>query len=123
MHPTPSPRPPLPFEQREKELEPLVRRAVDEVRSAIAHRAPALSGAFFYGAVGVDPRHLVVWYLFATDRQKEAAAANGLRLELDRCTRAALRDAGYPAAALTLIHVSFASDEEINRAGGWAFFR
>ena len=108
---------------RQQQLEPLVQRAVARARAGAAGRAPKITDAFFYGAVGIDPKHLVIWYIFASNAHKKEAQANGLQVALDRESRAALREASYPAAVIDSIHVSFASDEEIRAAGGWrAFF-
>jgi hypothetical protein len=111
------------FDAKQKQLEPLVQRAVDRVRAALAARDPKISSSFFYGAIGIDPKHLVIWFIFATDVQKEEAEKNGLLGELDRKSRDALREEGYPPLVLGSIFVSFASDEEIKRGGGYAFFK
>lgn len=107
---------------REKELEPLIQRAMGRVRGA-APSAPKIVDAMFYGAIGIDPKHLVVWYIFARDRDKQRAESDGLTVALERNTRAALRDEGYPDAGVDQMQVAFASNEEIARGGGWDFFR
>jgi len=111
------------FDAKQKQLEPLVHRAVDRVRAAVAGREPKISSSFFYGSIGIDPKHLVIWFIFATDIQKEEAEKNGLMGELDRETRDALREEGYPPLVLETIFVSFASEEEIKQGGGYAFFK
>lgn len=111
------------FDAKQKLLEPLVQRAVDRVRAAVAAREPKIISSLFYGAIGIDPKHLVIWFIFATDAQKDEAKQNGLLDELDRQSREALREEGYPTVVLGRIYVSFASDEEIKREGGWAFFK
>jgi hypothetical protein len=108
---------------RQKQLEPLVQRAVDRVRAAVAAREPKISNSFFYGSMGIDPKHLVIWYIFDTDIQKGEAEKNGLLSELDRKSRETLRAEGYPPHVLDSIYVSFASDEEVVRGGGYAFFK
>lgn len=111
------------FDAKEQQLKPLVQRAIDRVQVVVATRCPKLSSSFFYGAIGIDPKHLVIWFIFATDIQKEEAEKNGLLGELDRRSRNALREEGYPLSVIEHIYVSFASDEEIKRGGGHAFFK
>ena len=111
------------FDAKQEQLEPLVQRAIDRVRAAVASRDPEISSSFFYGAIGIDPKHLVIWFVFATDLQKEEAAKNGLLVDLDRKSRDALGEEGYPPFVLETIHVSFASDEEIRQGGGYMFFK
>src|SRR4051794_18657924 len=109
-------------EAQQKQLETLAQRAVDRVRAAVASRTPGITSSFFYGAIGIDPKHLTVWYVFGKDAQKKEATRNGLSEELDARTREALREEGYPPLVLAIIHIGFASDQEINRAGGWRQF-
>lgn len=108
---------------RQKLLEPLIQRAIDRTRDAVVARTPKITSSFFYGATGIHPKHLAIWYVFATETQKNEARLNGLLEILDRKSRDALREEGYEPSVVEGIGVSFASDEEINRAGGWrAFF-
>ncbi len=110
-------------EARQKLIEPFVQRAIDRVCAAMGARRPKITGSFFYGAIGVHPKHLAVWFVFATDAAKNEAEANGLLYALDRMSRQTLREEGYDPAVLNIVGVSFASDEEIHCAGGWrAFF-
>ena len=109
-------------EARQRVLEPVVQRAIDRVRASVVSCSPAITDALFYGAIGIDPKHLAIWYIFATDTQKKSAKASGVLEELDRGTRDALREEGYSSAVLAQIGVSFASDEEIHRAGGFRSF-
>lgn len=111
------------IEVRQAALEPVVNRALAAVRAAVVERRPALREAFFYGAIGIDPKHLAVWYILATDSDIAAATRTGLAKELERRTREALRTEGYPDLAIDQLHVGLASDEAIHRAGGFrAFF-
>ncbi len=108
---------------RQAALEPMVNRALAAVRQAVAGRAPAVREAFFYGAIGIDPKHLALWFIFARDSDVATATRSGLVQEIGNKMRAALRSEGYPEAAIDQVHVSVASDEAIHRAGGFrAFF-
>jgi hypothetical protein len=73
--------------------------------------------------VGINPKHLAIWFIFRTTAERSEAQAIGLAQELDALTREALRIEKYPEGAIDLIHASVASSEEITKAGGWDFFR
>ena len=111
------------FERKQKLLEPLVQRAMERVRAAVRARQPKIVDALFYGAIGINPKHLAVWYIFKTTVEKREAEASGLVKELDQMTRDALRAGAYAEEAISLIGVAVASSEEINQGGGWDFFR
>jgi hypothetical protein len=80
----------------------------------------------FYGASAINSRHLVTWYIFQTDRELEPAQQNGLTLDLETLTRSELVKRGYPEKGAELMHVSFASEEDVlNQTGGctpWDYF-
>jgi hypothetical protein len=108
---------------RQAALEPVVNRALAAVRQAVAGRAPAVREAFFYGAIGIDPKHLALWFIFARETDVATATRNGLVQEIGTTMRQSLRTEGYPEPAIDQVHVSVASDEAIHRAGGFrAFF-
>lgn len=69
----------------------------------------------FFGATGIDPQHLSIWYIFATDAQLKESEINGLADELRGQTKAELQAGGYPLSALSEICISFASQEDIER--------
>jgi hypothetical protein len=91
--------------ERQAQLDAIVKAATDVVASTIADREPNILTYFFYGASGINPRNLVTWYLLAND--------------IVFLTRSQLTFCGYPQEAIPLIHVAFASDEDIQiKAGG-----
>jgi hypothetical protein len=113
-------------EARQRHLDAIVKAATDAVVAAVADTVPRLRSNFFYGATGFHPSHLVTWYLFATDADLAAANGTGLTERIDRLTREALGQGGYPAESLRDIFVSFTTDEDIQRATGgdyWAYFK
>ncbi|MFO1452575.1 MAG: hypothetical protein U1F61_30695 [Opitutaceae bacterium] len=111
------------FEAKERVLKPIVELAMATVRQEVSSRQPIIRESFFYGAMGVDPKHLVIWYIFNSEGEIAIARRTGLLGDLDAQSRLALRTEGYPEQAIGLIQVSFASDEAIRRAGGFrAFF-
>ena len=111
---------------RQRHLDAIVKAATDAVIAATANTAPRLHSNFFYGATGIHPRHLVTWYLFATDADFAEAKRTGLTERIERLTRENLGRGGYPAESLTEILVSFTTDEDIQRKTGgdyWAYFK
>jgi hypothetical protein len=111
---------------RQKRFDAVVVAATDAVASAIVGSKPALHSRFFYGATGIHPRHLVTWYLFATDVELEEAKRVGLTGRIDALTREHLARQGYPAEAIPEVMVSFTTDEDIqHQTGGdyWAYFK
>ena len=104
--------------KREAKLNAIVERAVEAVVDSIAGTVPTVSEHFFYGAVGIDPRYLVTWYLFNTDTELNQAAASGLTERITAETRSQLLDKGYPPQSVPLMRIAFTTDEDIRRKTG-----
>lgn len=98
---------------------------------------PALvNGLFWYGAVDLDPAHLVVWvmlngpqedlpcWFFPSGRRDiDEASACGLlddMYDLDSLVRRTFAEAGWP---LSDVRVGFESDERARSHGGWHYFK
>lgn len=111
---------------RQKRLAAIVEDALLRVRSQIASRLPPVHSHLFFGAMGIHPKHLVTWYLFRTNSDREAAKQSGLTSEIESATRKELAAGGYSQDGLDLMKVAFTSDEDIqNKAGGnlWLYFK
>ncbi|HEX2092887.1 MAG TPA: hypothetical protein VHG28_10815 [Longimicrobiaceae bacterium] len=104
--------------RRQERLSGIVRQATDSVVAAVAGRTPRLRMHHFYGAVGVDPKHLTAWYVFDTDADHREARRNGLVEQIDTLTRAELARLGYPPEAIPKVFVSFTTDETVQREAG-----
>ncbi len=84
-----------------------------------ADRTPKIYQHFFYGAFDIAPQYLVVWYLFESDMELEAAKASGYCDDLEKETIRNLIDLGYPKEAFGRAGVSFTTKEDIdNKANG-----
>lgn len=96
-----------------------VHDALDRVMAAIGDRHPPVVEKVTFGAVDIDPKHLAIHFLFATDQEREFAQETGLSAEIAHLTREELKQAGYPPESLQEIHIGFTSQEEIQtQAGG-----
>jgi hypothetical protein len=113
-------------------------RAVGRAKRQLKETAPDLvQDVFFYGAVDIDPKHLVVWvilkgdpdslpeWFFLSDSEPDdEAAAKGLLPDMRHATsvvRDQLARVRWPDA--NLVRVGFDSDERVGRAGGWQYFK
>jgi hypothetical protein len=111
---------------RQEELTAVVHRATDTVTAALQGFQPAILWSLSYGAIGLHPRHLVVWYGFDSDADQVQAGESGLTARIDELTRAELGRGGYPASAIPWVLVSFVSDETVQRETGgnyWDYFK
>ena len=77
----------------------IIKKAVAKTIAAFANRTPKIYQHFFYGAFDIAPQNLVVWYLFETDAELEAAKSSGYCNELENATIRNLIDLGYPREA------------------------
>ena len=104
----------------------IVDAATDAVVRSSKDRGPAIESHLHYGAMGIDPKHLAIWYIYRTDEDLAAARSGGDEASLIALTRAELARLGFPQAALQEIHVGCESRETIEReAGGnpYQFFK
>lgn len=93
----------------------IIKKAVKLTAAAIKDKAPQVYMHFFYGAFDIDPKNLVVWFLFKTDNELTKAKQSGLCDEIKSLTVRNLISAGYPSDALTKNCVSFTSQEDIDK--------
>ena len=112
-------------------------RAARAASRDLHERFPDLiSRVFWYGAVGIHPRHLVVWVLlkgppatlpawfFPDDAAPGAAIDEDLRDRLRNAAdivRSAFADRRWPDAGN--VRVGFDSDERVAASGGWTYFK
>ena len=83
----------------------IIRNAVLKTVKAFDGSKPRIAEHLFYGAVDLDPRNLVIWYLFQTDADLESARVCGLCEDITKATVRNLLSFGYPAEAFELGHL------------------
>ena len=83
----------------------IIRKAVLKTVKAFDGSKPRIAEHLFYGAVDLDPRNLVVWYLFETDADLENARACGLCEDITKATVRNLLSLGYPAEGFEFGHL------------------
>ncbi|MCH5315805.1 MAG: hypothetical protein J1E81_07815 [Eubacterium sp.] len=84
-----------------KKLNKIIKKALKQTIEEFEDSSPVIYQHFFYGAVDLAPQNLVVWYLFAKDKELQAANENGLCNKLNETTIRNLIAAGYPAEAFS----------------------
>ena len=83
----------------------IIKKAVKKTVSEFADRTPKIYEHFFYGAFDIAPQNLVVWYLFRTDAELEAAISSGYCDALEKATIRNLIDLGYPQEAFSITNM------------------
>jgi hypothetical protein len=92
----------------------------------VKDRKLMIFGNFHYGSIGINPKYLVIWYLFEKDSDLKEAEASGLVDELKKLTLMELKNNSYPESALSEIQIAFTSDEDIQKETGgnyWYYFK
>lgn len=92
----------------------------------VKDKKPMIFSNFHYGSIGINPKYLVIWYLFEKDSDLKEAKANGLVDKLKKLTLMELKSNSYPESALDEIQIAFTSDEDIQKETGgnyWYYFK
>jgi hypothetical protein len=100
---------------RQKRWEAVVSSAVAEVEASVLKGYSGFHHVTFFGAMGIDPKHLAVWCFFATDDDLKRAEDERFTGVIQRAMRDTLAKHGYPTSLLPSVFVSFATDEDVQR--------
>jgi hypothetical protein len=105
------------------ELDKTVTTALKCVREINKRIAPPLVNDLYFGDIHIDPRSLIVCYLFADQQARNEADAAGHCTRIHGQTIDALREAGYPVDVLDTIRIKFEGEKEVIEHGGYyAYF-
>jgi len=100
---------------RQRHWEQIVAEALRRVEDSLLAGRPGFHHLDFFGALGIHPQHLAIWCFFKSEADLHHARESGLTDEIQKGTRTALADQGYPAALAAQQKVSFASDEQVQK--------
>lgn len=84
---------------------------------------PEIVGNLHYGSNFIGPEHLAIWYFVRTNVDLEEAKTSGLVERVEKTTRDLLSRYLYPKTALPKINISIESNENVDKGGGWEYFR
>jgi hypothetical protein len=101
----------------------VVRRSIRQVRKGLKGTSPPVVDTLYYGATYIDPKHLAVWFFVDTNADLALTKDSGLEDRLRAETKAALTRNGYPAASVSEVYVKLDSSENVEKGGGWQYFR
>lgn len=104
----------------------IINTSINRVREQIKNKNPPIFSNFHYGSIGLNPKYLVIWYLFEKDIELKEAEDNGLLDELKILTLWELKENGYPEEVLGEIQIAFTSDEDIQKetdGNYWYYFK
>lgn len=83
---------------RRKQWNALVSAAVAEVEDAYLKRHPGFHHTTFFGAMGIDPKHLAIWCFFTKDEDLKRAEKEHFTGAIQNAMREALKKHGYPSS-------------------------
>jgi hypothetical protein len=97
-----------------------VDRILDAMRAEMSSRTRERVFVTHYGAIDIHPKHLVIWIVVDSDREKSRLANDS---DLMQRLRGFLTDFHYPLQGRDQAHVGFESVETVNRESGGDFWR
>ena len=109
-------------EIRQRRWDTVVGKAISKVAADARKAGVKLHTQLHYGAMGIDPKHLAIWFIAPSDADLQAFNTAGICRDLEAATQKELRSAGYPEEALVLIYIGCESHESIMRETGGDYF-
>lgn len=111
--PPPNPSPASALEQK-------IPRFEDAIRDEMSRRTCERVVVTHYGAIDIHPKHLVIWIVVDSDREKARLASDAALMQRLRGFLAAFE---YPVEGRDHAHIGFESVETVNRESGGDFWR
>lgn len=105
-------------EARQKHWEGIVSAAVKDVEISVLKNCAGFHSTTFFGAMGINPKHLAIWCFFKRDDDLKDAKLQQVTERINHAMREALNSHGYPESLLSSFFVSFATDEDVQRTCG-----
>lgn len=102
----------------QKKWDAKVAAAVEEIKNDLLKSHPGFKTIFFFGAMGIDPKHLAIWCFFNKDEDLKKATEEQFTGLVQKAARQALCNHGYPSSLADAFHISFATDEDVQRTCG-----
>lgn len=96
------------------EMRAKVSSAVEPVRLTLSKGCPNVE-AGWHGVIGINPRHVGIWFMTNLDAARDAILAEG---KLTRLIQASFRKVNYPAEAVLHISRTVESQETVDRVYG-----
>ena len=102
----------------QKQWDAVVSAAVKEVEDSVLKRYPGFHHTTFFGAMGIDPKHLAIWCFFEKDEDLKRAEEEHFTGAIQKAMCEVLRKHGYPSFLVPSFFVSFATNEDVKRTCG-----
>ena len=80
-------------------LTKIIKKAIANTKDLIRDKRPKVVDSLFYGAYDIAPHHLVIWYIFRTNKDLAEANACGLTNIISENTARVMIENGYPKQA------------------------
>lgn len=111
---------PVPKAPPKSGIEATVDRILDAIREEMSSRTSERVVVTHYGAIVIHPKHLVIWIVVDSDREKSRLASDAALMQRFRAFLAAFQ---YPLEGRDQAHIGFESVETVNRESGGDFWR
>ena len=100
---------------RQKQWDAVVSAAVTDVEDSLLRPYSGFHHTTFFGAMGIDPKHLAIWCFFKMDEDLKRVDATQFTNAIQEAIRDSLKKHGYPSFLIPSFFVSFATDEDVQR--------
>jgi hypothetical protein len=108
---------------RQKHYDAIVSQALEEIEKSLLKPYEGFHHTTFFGAMGINPKHLAIWCFFTKDDDLRNAEETQFTIEVQNAIRESLRKHGYPDTIVPLILVSYATDEDVQRTCGGNYWQ